>query len=66
MPYSFTKKELIDAMSDLDDDAPIEINIITKSSDGVEEGELYEIEAFAMSGTVEGMVVGYACEKGEM
>lgn len=66
MDYGYTKKELIDAMSGLDDDAPILISIITKSEDGVEEGELYEIEAFAISGTVEGQVVGYACEKGEM
>lgn len=56
----YTKKELIKALADLHDDAPIEINIITGKDEGKGEyGVLLEIEAVALNGCVEGQIVGY-------
>jgi len=56
---TYTKRELIDAMKYLDDDAEITISIIDDVQHGSESGFVYEIASFGMQGPKHGEVIGY-------
>lgn len=58
---SYTKKELIEALSSLNDDAIIEIEIINEVKDngGEESGHIFEIESIALNGKDTAYIVGY-------
>lgn len=44
----YTKKELIEALSGIDDDAVIQINMVTETGNGIESGYLFDIGAIGI------------------
>lgn len=45
---AYTKKELLAALSGIDDNAIIQINMITETDDGSESGYLFDVDAIAI------------------
>lgn len=56
---SYTKRELIAALSFIDDEAYVQIKIIETCNDDSEIGTVFDIESVGISGG-EGIIVGYS------